>query len=150
MYARQIVYNIEKEIWINCTPQAAFDLHANHANRVEWHDHVVSSAMTTPPPIGLGSLFDLEVIAVGRKVPMQIAITAYDPYNYYTYRSTTRSATTDSTQTLVAENGGTRFHLNIEISFHGLARPFGWFILKLGLEKHFITALHELKEYLEQ
>ena len=119
------MYTVERELWINCTPKAAFELHANHANRIEWHDHVVSSVLTTAPPIGVGSLFDLEVIAAGRKLPMQIEITAYDPYNYYTYRSTTIAATTDSTQTLVATNGGTRFHLNIEITFHGLARSFG-------------------------
>jgi hypothetical protein len=143
------MYCVDKAIWINCVPKAAFDLHANHANRVEWHDHVVASIMTSPPPVRAGSLFDLEVIAAGRHVPMQIEITAFDPYHSYTYRSTTMTATSYSTQNLVVENGGTRFSVHIELQFHGLARPFGWFILKFNLERHFGEALAELKQKLE-
>lgn len=144
------MYIVDKEIWINCAPEAAFDLHANHANRVQWHDHVISSIMTSPPPIQVGSLFDLEVIAAGRQVPMQIEITTLDPYHSYTYRSTTKTATSCSTQTFVAEQDGTRFSVQIELQFHGLARPFGWFILKFNLEKHFEEALVELKSKLEE
>jgi hypothetical protein len=31
-----------------------------------------------------------------------------------------------------------------------LAQPFGWFILKFGLEEHFETALQELKDEMEK
>jgi hypothetical protein len=45
---------------------------------------------------------------------------------------------------------GTRFHIRIKLNFRGFAKPFGWFILKLGLEKHFEEALREIKQEMEK
>jgi hypothetical protein len=36
------------------------------------------------------------------------------------------------------------------LNFRGFAKPFGWFILKLGLEKHFEEALREIKQEMEK
>ncbi len=57
---------------------------------------------------------------------------------------------TDSHQTFTAENGGTRFQVRAELHPQGMARLFGWFIVKLILERHFETAVQELKEELEK
>lgn len=141
---------VEKSIWINRPPEEVFDFHADHANRITWHDHVSRSEMVTPPPAGLGSRFEIDATAAGRSTPMTIEITAFDRPHAYTYRSTAASAITDSHQSFTAENGGTRFQLRIELHFQGLARLFGWFILKFGLERHFETAVQELKEELEK
>jgi hypothetical protein len=141
---------VEKSIWINRPPEEVFDFHADHANRVAWHDHVSRSEMITPTPLGLGSRFAIDATAAGRLTPMTIEITAYDRPHAYSYRSMASSAVTDSHQTFTAENGGTRFQVRIEPHFHGLARPFGWFILKFGLERHFGTAVRELKEEMEK
>lgn len=141
---------VEKSIWINRPPDEVFDFHANHANRAAWHEHVSRSEMITPPPLGLGSRFEIDALTAGRPTPMEIEITAYDRPRAYSYRSTAASAITDSHQTFTAENGGTRFQVRIEPHFRGVARPFGWFILKFGLERHFETAVTELKEELEK
>ena len=141
---------VEKNIWIDRPPEDVFAFHANHANRAAWHEHVTRSVMLTPEPLGLGSRFAVDTISAGRLVPMTIAIIAYEPYRYYAYRSTAAQAISDSHQTFTAENGGTRFHVRIELNFRGLAKPFGWFILKFGLERHFAAALNELKEEMEK
>ena len=60
---RVIMYIIEKSIWIDCIPEDAFELHSNHANRLDWHDHVTRSEMVTPPPLDVGSRFEVDVIA---------------------------------------------------------------------------------------
>jgi hypothetical protein len=141
---------INKNIWIDRSPQDVFVFHANHANRAGWHDHVIRSEMITPPPLGLGSKFAIDTITAKRPLPMILEIIAYDPYRSYRYRSIAANAITDSQQTFIPEKGGTRFQVHIEITFRVLARPFGWFILKLGLESHFEMALQELKEEMER
>jgi len=141
---------VEKSIWINRPPQDIFDFHADHANRLAWHDHVTRSEIITPPPVGLGSRFEIDTISAGRSVSMEIEIIAFDRPGAYSYRSTANSVITDSHQTFTAESSGTRFHVRIELHFKGLARPFGWFILKFGLERHFETAVRELKDEMEK
>lgn len=56
---------VEKDIWINCAPRAAFELHADQANRAAWHEHVIVAEMVTPPPLGLGLRFHHEVMGGG-------------------------------------------------------------------------------------
>ena len=141
---------VEKSIWINRPPQDIFDFHADHTNRVAWHDHVTRSEMITPPPVGLGSRFEIDNITAGRPVSMAIEIIAFDRPRAYSYRSYAASAITDSHQTFTAENGGTRFHVRIELRFKGLTRLFGRYILRFGLEKHFETAVRELKDEMEK
>jgi uncharacterized protein YndB with AHSA1/START domain len=141
---------IERSIWINRPPEEVFDFHADHANRATWHDHVSRSEMVTPPAVGLGSRFEIDAVTAGRPTPMSIEIIAYDRPQTYTYRSKAAQAITDSHQTFAAENGGTRFQVRAELQFQGLARLFGWFILKFGLERHLETAVRELKEELEK
>jgi uncharacterized protein YndB with AHSA1/START domain len=141
---------VERSIWINRPPEDVFDFHADHANRATWHEHVSRSEMVTPPPVGLSSRFEIDAVTAGRPTPMTIEITAFDRPRAYTYRSTAASAITDSHQTFTAENGGTRFQVRAELHFRGLARLFGWFILKFGLERHLGTAVRELKEELEE
>jgi hypothetical protein len=144
------MYVIERSIWINRSPEAVFDFHADHSNRVTWHEHVSRSEMTTPPPVGLGSRFEIDATSAGRPTPMTIEIITFDRPNAYSYRSTAASAITNSHQRFTAENGGTHFQIRGEIQARGLARPFGWFILKFWLEKHFESAVQELKEELER
>ena len=140
---------IERSIWINRSPEDVFDFHANHANRVIWHEHVNRSEMITPPPLGLGSRFQIDATSARQSTPMDIEIIAFDRPVAYSYRAIAGNAITDSHQTFTAENGGTRFRVKAELHFKGLARPFGWFILKLWLERHIETATIELKEELE-
>ena len=45
---------------------------------------------------------------------------------------------------------GVKFHVRIVLNFRGIAKPFGWLILKLGLERHFEEALREIKEEMEK
>lgn len=68
---------VAKSIWIDCTPKDAFELHSNHANRLDWHDHVTRSEMATPSPLGVGSRFQVDVIAAKRSMSMEIEIIAY-------------------------------------------------------------------------
>ena len=142
--------HVEKNIWINRPPQDIFNFHADHANRVTWHDHVTRSEMITPLPVGLGSRFEIDNISAGRPVSMAIEITTFDRPRAYSYRSYTSSAVVDSHQTFTAEKGGTRFHVRIELRFKGLAWLFGRYILRFGLEEHFETTLKELKAEMEK
>ena len=145
-----ILVELERPPRISRPPQDVFDFHADHANRVAWHDHVTRSEMITPPPLGFGSRFEIDTISAGRPTPMTIEITAFDRPGAYSYRSYTTSAITDSHRTFTAENRGARFQVRTELHFKGIARPFGWFILKFGLERHFEAAVQELKMEMEK
>lgn len=140
---------VEKTIWIDREPGDVFAFHSDHANRAGWHDHVTRSEMITPGPIRVGSRFNVDTITAGRPVPMEIEITAMDAPRSYSYRSYAANVISDSHQAFEPENGGTRFHVRIELNARGVLKPFGGLILKLGLEKHFAEALRELKEALE-
>ena len=144
------MYVVERSIWINRPPEEVFDFHANHANRVVWHDHVTRSEMITPQPVGLGSRFEIDATSARQPTPMDIEIIAFDRPIAYSYRAVAGNAITGSHQAFDAENSGTRFRVRAEPHFRGLARLFGWFILKLWLERHIETALRELKEELEK
>jgi len=144
------MYVIERSIWINRSPEAVFDFHADHSNRVAWHEHVSRSRMITPPPVGLGSRFEIDATSARQFTPMDIEIIAFNRPVAYSYRSIAGSAITDSHQAFSAENGGTRFRVKAEPHFRGLARLFAWFILKLWLERHIEAAVRELKEELEK
>lgn len=144
------MYVVEKSIWIARPPEEVFDFHANHANRVKWHDHVTRSEMTTPLPVGLGSRFEIDATTAGQPTPMDVEIVAFDRPIAYSYRAIAGNAITDSHQAFTAENGGTRFRVKAEPQFRGLARLFGWFILKLWMERHIEAAVKELKEALEK
>ncbi len=100
--------------------------------------------------MGVGTRFVIDTITAKRPLPMEIEIIAFDPPGYYAYRSYATQAITESHQTFVAEDGGTRFQSRIELNFRGVAKPFGWLILKLGLERHFAAAVQELKAEMEK
>jgi hypothetical protein len=140
----------EDSIWINRSPGDVFDFHANHANRVTWHEHVTRSEMITPAPIAVGTRFEIAAETANRPTPMMLEITAYNPPGSYSYRSFAVNAITDSHQTFVAGNGGTRFQIRIELNFKGLHKPLGWLIFNFWLKKHFVEALRELKQELEK
>jgi hypothetical protein len=143
------MYVVEKSIWIDRSPDEVFDFHANHANRADWHGHVTRPEMITPLPLGIGTRFEIDANTAKRPTPMVIEITTFDPPRYYSYRSFAANAKTDSHHRFEAENGGTRFRVRIELYFKGIAKPFGWLILKFGLEKHFEQALIEINEVME-
>jgi len=137
-------------IWINRSPGDVFDFHVNHTNRVAWHEHVTRSEMMTPAPIAVGTRFEIDAETAIRPTPMVLEITALDPPKSYSYRSYAENAITDSHQTFVAENEGTRFQIRIELNFKGLYRPLGWLLFNLWLKRHFVEALRELKQEMEQ
>lgn len=139
----------EDSIWINRSPNEVFDFHIDHANRISWHEHVTRSELITSAPIGIGTRFEIDAETASRTVPMTVEITAFDPPKSYSYRSYAKNAITDSHQTFTAENGGTRFHIRIELNFKGIYKPLGWLIFNSWLKKHFSEALRELKEEME-
>lgn len=58
---------------------SAFDYMADFANSAEWDPGVLRAERIGSGPIGLGTRFALVTSFLGREVPLEYAITAYEP-----------------------------------------------------------------------
>lgn len=56
-----------------------FDYLARFSNAAEWDPGVRSARMTTPEPVALGSQFALQVVFLGRTIPMTYRIVEFEP-----------------------------------------------------------------------
>jgi hypothetical protein len=59
-------------------PEAAFDYLAEFSNAREWDPGVVEATNVTGHPVGLGSRFRLVSRFLGRSVPLEYRVTAFD------------------------------------------------------------------------
>lgn len=56
-----------------------FDFFADAANNPKWQKGQVSCVWTTPPPIGVGSIYEQEARFLGRRVLTRFEVVEYEP-----------------------------------------------------------------------
>lgn len=141
---------IRMSAFIRRPAEVVFHFHSDFRNRPLWHDHVLSSELTTAEPIGMGSRFKTANKTLGRTLQTEETITAYDPPQSYRYELTAGPVHVISRQTFESQDGGTV--VTTEIVF----RPNGGLLASLAAGliawrqgRHTKEALLELKAYLE-
>lgn len=141
---------IEAEAIIKRPPEEIFAVHSDFRKRPLWHDHVSSSEMLTPEPVGLGSLFRTKNKTLGFNLTTRETITVFDPPNYYCYELDSGPLHIKSCQRFSAVPEGTDFQLRVELQGRNW---FGRLVLPLIARMqgpHFVTAAEEMKHYMER
>jgi len=140
---------VEKSIFIQRPIEEVFAFHADSSNRVDWHDHVISSDLLGDQALGLGACFIIVNKSFGRTVTMLQEITSYDPPHRYCYEVLTGPANVESCQRFESQDGGTLYTSTIYISLKGLLKPFTGLLVRWWFDQHAEKAAEEFKEVME-
>ena len=118
---------IEETITVATPVEEAFTYVADFANVAQWDPGVASSARRDAGPVGLGSVFDVEVVFGRSRVPMVYEITEFDRPNRVVLVGRGEKLTAVDTVEFTTTRGGTeiRYEANLEFSnFVRFLEPF--------------------------
>ena len=68
--------------------QSTFDYLATFSNAAEWDPGVLAARQFDPGPVGAGTRFRLEVMFLGRRLPLTYVVTTYGPGRAVTLTAT--------------------------------------------------------------
>jgi hypothetical protein len=105
-------------------PVAAFDYLARFDHTAEWDPGVVEATRLDPGPLGAGSRFAVIASFLGRRVPLEYEITAFEPPHRLVLRGEGGSVVSVDTITFAPIPGGTRVCYDALLELRGLARIF--------------------------
>jgi uncharacterized membrane protein len=71
--------HVEDEVDIRRPPSEVFAFVGNHENLPVWTVGVKRATRTTPPPVGVGTRYDVVGRILGRRVKSTYEVTAYEP-----------------------------------------------------------------------
>lgn len=100
----------------------AFAFIADFANAERWDPGVASSVRTDPGPVGVGARYRLGIRMRGRVVPMDYAVTAFDPPNLVVLEGTGRGVVATDKIRFTAHERGTRIDYTADIRLVGWMR----------------------------
>jgi len=72
---------------INLPIQEVFAYVTDHANDKYWKPFVTESRQISTGPIGVGTLFEVVIVTLKRRIADQVEVLEYEPYRWYVYRS---------------------------------------------------------------
>jgi Polyketide cyclase / dehydrase and lipid transport len=123
---------IAGEILINRPVDEVFDFVADERNEPRYNPRMVTAEKLSAGPVGLGSWFRAETTTLGRRVPMTIELTGFEPTRRID--SVTRLPGMDIRGRLVFESapGGTRMSWTWDLEPHGPLRLLGPGIEPIG------------------
>jgi Polyketide cyclase / dehydrase and lipid transport len=101
----------------------AFAYLSRFSSAAQWDPGVSSARMVTPDPVGLGSVFALEAVFLGNKVPLLYEIIDFDPPNRVVLAASNASVTSTDTITFTRDpSGATVVHYDADLALKGPAR----------------------------
>lgn len=101
----------------------AFAYLSRFSSAAEWDPGVSSASMVTADPVGLGSVFALDAVFLGRTVPLRYEITDFDPPNRVVLAAENSSVRSTDEITFSADpSGGTVVQYHADLALKGLAR----------------------------
>jgi carbon monoxide dehydrogenase subunit G len=142
------MFEFEKTVLINRSPEEVFEFLTNPANDSKWRDSSISGEWTSDGPIGVGSTLHTVSKVLGREMETTSEVTVWDPPNEYGWKSVGGQMPFEATQKFVSKEGGT------QLTFSGQAEVSGFFKLAEGLvgkqlEKMMDKDMNGLKVYIE-
>jgi uncharacterized protein YndB with AHSA1/START domain len=94
---------VEAAAVIRATPEQVFRFIANPENGPRWQENAVSTRVTTPGPLGLGSEMEHEGRFLRVRMPTTAVVTVYEPPVRYGYDITTKFSPKPSLMRYVVE-----------------------------------------------
>ena len=70
---------LEEQRWVTTPQDQVFEFTADFSNSEKWDPGVVSSVKISDGPVGVGTMYDLEVKFGSGTIPMVYEITEYEP-----------------------------------------------------------------------
>jgi dehydrogenase/reductase SDR family protein 12 len=93
------------------------------SSAAEWDPGVSSARMVTEDPVGLGSVFALDAVFLGKTVPLRYEITEFDPPNRVALVAENASVrSTDQISFTGDPSGGTVVQYDADLALQGVAR----------------------------
>jgi carbon monoxide dehydrogenase subunit G len=103
-------------------PEAAFDFLADFHRTAEWDPGVVEAERLTPAPSRLGSRFRVVVSFLGRRMPLEYAITRYERPHSLILEGGDDTLRSLDELTFTGREGGTRVTYEARLELRGLRR----------------------------
>jgi carbon monoxide dehydrogenase subunit G len=140
--------HIRGALHIDRSPSEVFDFVSDERNEPSFNSGMESVKLTTPPPVGVGSVFNATMIARGRRVPMTVEFTEFERPSRLGSRSTASGVTFAGALSFSPDGEGTRLQWDWDVQPSGLRRFAGPLIALVGrrLERRIWTSL---KRHLE-
>ena len=101
------------------TPAEAFDYLATFSNAAEWDPGVDEGQQVTPDPVGLGSRFRLRARFLGRSVPLEYRIVAFERPGRVVLEADERAVRSTDEITVVAAGNGSRVTYEADLRLKG-------------------------------
>jgi uncharacterized protein YndB with AHSA1/START domain len=117
---------VEAATVIRATPEQVFQFIAIPENGPRWQEGAVSTRVTTPGPVGLGSRMEHEGRWLRMRIPTTAVVTVYEPPVRYGYDITTKLVAKPSLMRYAVEpvEEGTKLTLSNEAPGSGWIKPF--------------------------
>lgn len=141
---------VESSVVIGADQRTVWDYITRPEEGPRWQEGAVSTRVTTPGPVRLGTEMD----HVGRWLAMRIhthaVVTVFEPHVAYGYDISTAMAATPARMRyrLEAIDGGTRLTLSNDAMLLGLMRPLEP-ILRRSVQAMFDRDMHRLRDILQ-
>jgi len=117
---------VEAATIIRATPEQVFHFIAIPENGPRWQESAVSTRVTTPGPVGLGSKMEHEGRWLRIRIPTTAVVTVYEPPHRYGYDITTKLFPKPSLMryAIAPLEEGTKLTLSNEAPGGGWMKPF--------------------------
>lgn len=116
------VKKIEVRIWIQRPVQDVYDYVTTLEDWPSWRNDVVEGRMLTDGPLQVGSQARGVGLLLGRRITIDVEITALQPAAEFGYRPIAGPLRTNNLYTFKAQDDGTLVILTDEIRMRGFAR----------------------------
>ena len=136
-------------IIINRPIQEVFDYLTDHSNDKHWKPFVTESRKVTTGSIGVGTRFEIVVMAWGYRRAGEVEIVEYQPYRSFAYRANDPIYPFIARSTFSETPSGTQILGQVEFQTKGLWKLFTPLFL-LFIRSQFRQTFNRLKQILEQ
>lgn len=139
---------VEAEITIDAAPHDVFALITAPEEGPRWQEAAISTVVTTPGPIGLGSEMTHQGKWLGMQFPTRATVTVFEPERRFGYDIASRFGSSATRYDLEPTHAGTKLTLSNEAPLPVLLRPLTSILRRnvLGMFKRDVQRLKTLIE----
>jgi len=141
---------VESEVLIKAEPDAVFRFITTPENEIRWQEGAVSTRVTSPGPVQLGSEMDHLGRWLGMRMRTHAVVTVFDPVSAFGYDITTTMSKTPSRMRYLLEQvaGGTKLTLSNTAALPRFVLPFAP-LLQRSVQRMFDRDVERLRAAIE-
>lgn len=116
---------VRRTIEVSRPLEDVFAFVGDFATTAQWDPGVARAAKATDGPIGVGTVFDVDVVFNGRTLPMTYAVTVWEPPTRVVLEGLGQMVTAiDDIRFESVDAGRTRIHYSADLRLRGFRRLF--------------------------